>query len=57
MDYYHTIIYRFEGISDNNLDEDPDAEVPSLNISFNVKEPIGEIKVTNAKPKELVMLK
>ncbi len=30
--------------------EDQDREVQPLSISFNVKEPVGEIKVTNAKP-------
>lgn len=34
---------------DKPVDEDPDAEVQPLQVTFNVKEPVGEIKVTNAR--------
>lgn len=38
------------GLDRPERDDDSTREVPSLNISFEVREPVGEVKVTNAKP-------
>lgn len=43
---------RFKWTDKGDADTNEDAkDAPSLNISFSVNEPVGEIKVTNAKAK------